>query len=115
MPKRPKARLAACRVTKTIGRSSSETQTAATSTRWNASYRIFYSATTHHRSTIMAEIRGYESETTGSFLTSVSSVSSSERDQAHGVTLWMISNFGSQLADAVRSTPFSVPLLCAIA
>jgi subtilisin family serine protease len=39
----------------------------------------------------------------------------SERDLAHGVTNWMISNFGAALADAVKSTPFTVPLLCAIA
>jgi hypothetical protein len=39
----------------------------------------------------------------------------SERDLATGVTRWMISNFGAPLADAVRSTPFSAPLLCAIA
>ena len=39
----------------------------------------------------------------------------SERDLAHGVTTWMVSNFGPQLTDVVRSTPFTVPLLCAIA
>lgn len=38
-----------------------------------------------------------------------------ERDLATGVTKWMMSNFGGPLADAVRSTPFSAPLLCAIA
>jgi subtilisin family serine protease len=42
-------------------------------------------------------------------------MASSERDVAHGVTRWLISNFQPQLADAVRSTPFTVPLLCAIA
>lgn len=40
---------------------------------------------------------------------------SSERDRAQGVTSWMLTNFRSQLTDAVRSTPFGVPLLCAIA
>jgi hypothetical protein len=39
----------------------------------------------------------------------------SERDLAHGVTRWMNLNFQLHLADAVRSTPFTVPLLCAIA
>jgi len=39
----------------------------------------------------------------------------SEADLAHGVTRWLVSNFGPQLVNAVASTPFSVPLLCAIA
>ena len=39
----------------------------------------------------------------------------SEADLAHGVTRWLVSNFGTQLANAVAATPFSVPLLCAIA
>ncbi|ACA15295.1 peptidase S8 and S53 subtilisin kexin sedolisin [Methylobacterium sp. 4-46] len=39
----------------------------------------------------------------------------SERDVAQGVTRWLIANFRSELADATRSTPFTVPLLCAIA
>lgn len=38
-----------------------------------------------------------------------------ERDDAHGVTRWLIGNFRSELTDAVRSTPFTVPLLCAVA
>jgi hypothetical protein len=48
--------------------------------------------------------------------TEVSSVGSlatrafSERDLAHGVTSWMVSNFGPQLTDAIHSTPFTVPL-----
>jgi hypothetical protein len=71
----------------------------------------FDSRTSFHRSTIMTEIRSDDSETTGIVATFVSS----ERDQADGVTRWMISNFQPQLADAVRSTPFTVPLLCAIA
>ena len=59
----------------------------------------------------MAGIRHDESGNIGGMI----ALASSERDQAHGVTRWMISNFGPQLSDAVRSTPFSVPLLCAIA
>jgi subtilisin family serine protease len=59
----------------------------------------------------MAELLGDESEITGM----VPTFFSSERDQAQGVTRWMITNFGPQLDDAVRSTPFTVPLLCAIA
>ena len=46
---------------------------------------------------------------------SLATAASTERDLAHGVTRWLISNFGAQLSDAVRSTPFTVPLLCAIA
>lgn len=38
-----------------------------------------------------------------------------ERDTAHGVTRWMLDHFRDELDDAVRGTPFSVPLLCAIA
>jgi hypothetical protein len=41
--------------------------------------------------------------------------SSDRRDLAQGVTYWMLANFRTQLTDAVRSTPFSIPLLCAIA
>ncbi len=39
----------------------------------------------------------------------------SEQDLAQGVTRWMIGNFGPTLDAAVASTPFTVPLLCAIA
>ncbi len=39
----------------------------------------------------------------------------SERDVARGVTRWLISNFRAELADAARATPFTTPLLCAIA
>ena len=46
---------------------------------------------------------------------SMMTMAHSERDLAHGVTNWMLSNFRAQLADAVKSTPLSVPLLCAIA
>jgi subtilisin family serine protease len=46
---------------------------------------------------------------------SMTTFASSERDRAHGVTDWMLTNFRPQLANAVRSTPFSLPLLCAIA
>jgi hypothetical protein len=59
----------------------------------------------------MTEIRSDDGETTGI----VAAFVSSERDQADGVTRFMIRNFQPQLADAVRSTPFTVPLLCAIA
>jgi len=38
-----------------------------------------------------------------------------EEDLARGVTSWMVSNFRPQLVDAVRSTHFTPPLLCAIA
>lgn len=38
-----------------------------------------------------------------------------ERDLAQGVTRWLLANFGAELADAVASSPFDVPLLCAIA
>ncbi|MGO7301397.1 S8 family serine peptidase [Rhizobium ruizarguesonis] len=38
-----------------------------------------------------------------------------EKDTAHGVTRWMLKHFRDELDDAVRGTPFSVPLLCAIA
>jgi len=38
-----------------------------------------------------------------------------ERDIAQGVTRWLIGHFHSELTDAVKSTPFTVPLLCAIA
>jgi hypothetical protein len=61
----------------------------------------------------MAEDRGGENETAS--LGSLTTMAFSERDLAHGVTDWMISNFQPQLADAVRSSPFTVPLLCAIA
>lgn len=46
---------------------------------------------------------------------SMTTMAFSERDLAEGVTNWMLANFRAQLSDAVRSTPFSVPLLCAIA
>jgi hypothetical protein len=46
---------------------------------------------------------------------STTAFASSERDRAHSVTSWMLANFRPQLTDAVRSTPFSVPLLCACA
>ena len=54
-----------------------------------------------------------ESETLGLDLMTVTAFS--ERDLAHGVTHWIMSNFQSELADAVRSSVFSEPLLCAIA
>lgn len=46
---------------------------------------------------------------------SMTTAAFSERDLAHGVTNWLVVNFGAQLKEAVSSTPFSVPLLCAIA
>lgn len=46
---------------------------------------------------------------------SMTTMAFSERDLAHGVTNWMLTNFRTQLVGAVQSTPFSVPLLCAIA
>jgi subtilisin family serine protease len=46
---------------------------------------------------------------------SMTTLAFSEQDLAQGVTHWMIANFGSQLSDAVKTTPLSVPLLCAIA
>jgi hypothetical protein len=61
----------------------------------------------------MAEDRGGEGGTAS--LSLLATMAFSERDLAHGVTRWMNSNFQLQLADAVRSTPFTVPLLCAIA
>jgi hypothetical protein len=45
----------------------------------------------------------------------LATIAFSERDLAPGVTRWMVSNFQPELADAVGSTPFTVPLLCAIA
>src|SRR5215468_9648089 len=45
----------------------------------------------------------------------MTTMSFSERDLAEGVTNWLLENFRTQLTDAVKSTPFSVPLLCAIA
>jgi hypothetical protein len=39
----------------------------------------------------------------------------SEQDLAHGVTKWLISNFGSDMTAAVQHTPFTPALLCAIA
>ena len=39
----------------------------------------------------------------------------SEGEVAHGVTKWIMQNFGPQLDKAVRGTPFSSALLCAIA
>jgi len=61
----------------------------------------------------MAEERNGDDGTASSG--SMTTMAFSERDVAHGVTRWMISNFQSELADAVRSTPFTMPLLCAIA
>ena len=61
----------------------------------------------------MVDDHGDESETTSLGL--LTTAAFTERDLAQGVTRWMIANFQSQLTDAVRSTPFTVPLLCAIA
>lgn len=38
-----------------------------------------------------------------------------ERDLAHGVTRWLLTNFGPELNDAVRGSVLTPPLLCAIA
>jgi hypothetical protein len=56
---------------------------------------------------------GDESETAG--LRLMTAMAFTERDLAQSVTRWMVSNFQPELADAVRSTSFTVPLLCAIA
>lgn len=45
----------------------------------------------------------------------LTALAATDRDLAHGVTKWLLTNFRQQLADAVHATPFSVPLLCAIA
>ncbi len=47
--------------------------------------------------------------------TSFASIAFSERELAWGVTRWLISNFGLELTNAVAKTPFTIPLLCAIA
>lgn len=46
---------------------------------------------------------------------SLTTMAFSEGELAAGVTRWIVSNFGPELSDAVRSTPFTAPLLCAIA
>src|SRR4051812_38253823 len=45
----------------------------------------------------------------------LSSRAFSEKDLAQGVSRWMVTNFGQPLEEAVRGTPFTIPLLCAIA
>jgi hypothetical protein len=45
----------------------------------------------------------------------LSNRANSERELAQGVTKWLTSNFGPDLAAAVRNTPFTPALLCAIA
>ena len=38
-----------------------------------------------------------------------------ERDLAHGVTRWLLTNFGRELNDAIRGSVLTPPLVCAIA
>ena len=45
----------------------------------------------------------------------LSSRAGTEGEVAKGVTRWLVSHFLNEMVDAVRGTPFSVPLLCAIA
>lgn len=61
----------------------------------------------------MAEELEFEGEAAAAGM--MATAAHSERDVAQGVTRWLSTNFHSELAAAVASTPFSIALLCAIA